>query len=481
MNRRDFFKYGSAGLTGLGAARLVGGAQMPDMHSAAPDPNAPPADISLTIAPVVVQLDPNRALSTIGYNGCSPGPVLRLKEGKPVTVEVTNETDVPELVHWHGLFIPPEVDGSEEEGTPMVPPRGRRRYQFTPRPAGTRWYHTHTMAGMDLHRSTYTGQFGFVIVEGANNPGHYDQEVFLALREWEPYLSQEDMDEMEMGAPGPQPEKPAKPDTRPNGYEIGYRIFSINDKSLGGGDPIKVKEGERLLVHVLNASATNNRSIAFAGHLFHVVALDGNPVATPRSVQVLTLGPGERVDAFVDMKRPGVWILGATSDGDRNDGMGIIVEYANQHGDPQWTPPDAIFWDYTAFGQPPASPPTPDQTIEMVIEMTPGGPGKFNQWFLNGKQYPHEREFVLKEGARHRMVFHNRSDDAHPLHMHRHNFELVEINGKRTSGVIKDTVIIPNYGRVTVDLVANQPGLTLFHCHNQIHMDFGFKALFSYG
>ena len=131
------------------------------------------------------------------------------------------------------------------------------------------------------------------------------------------------------------------------------------------------------------------------------------------------------------------------------------------------------------FGAP-ASRRTPDQTIDMVFEVIPGGAGGFNHWHVNGKEYPHENEFVLKEGARYRLVFHNRSDDAHPVHMHRHVFELVDVNGKKTSGVIKDTVVVPNYGRISVDLVANQPGLTLFHCHNQQHMDFGFKALFHY-
>ncbi len=111
-------------------------------------------DFTLQIAPVTVELAPNRILSTIGYNGTSPGPRLRMKEGVPVTVNVVNDTDVPEFVHFHGLLIPSDVDGSEEEGTPAVPPHGSRRYQFTPTPAGTRWYHTHTMSMDDLHRGS---------------------------------------------------------------------------------------------------------------------------------------------------------------------------------------------------------------------------------------------------------------------------------------------------------------------------------------
>jgi FtsP/CotA-like multicopper oxidase with cupredoxin domain len=99
---------------------------------------------------------------------------------------------------------------------------------------------------------------------------------------------------------------------------------------------------------------------------------------------------------------------------------------------------------------------------------------------VNGKQYPHEREFVLKQGTRYRLIFRNRTDDAHPLHLHRHQFELVEMNGTKTGGIIKDTVVVPYYGRAVVDFVADQPGLSLFHCHIQQHMDYGFKALFRY-
>ncbi len=116
----------------------------------------------------------------------------------------------------------------------------------------------------------------------------------------------------------------------------------------------------------------------------------------------------------------------------------------------------------------------------MIFEKIPSGSGKFNTWLVNGKPYPHENEFVLQQGARYRLIFRNRTDDAHPMHLHRHQLELTEINGHKTSGIIKDTVVVPYYGRASVDFTANQPGLTLFHCHIQQHMDFGFKALFRY-
>ncbi|HXC76238.1 MAG TPA: multicopper oxidase domain-containing protein, partial [Candidatus Acidoferrum sp.] len=391
----------------------------------------------------------------------------------------------PCQLHWHGLLIPPEADGADEEGTPPVPPHGRRRYHFTPKPAGTRWYHTHTMAMTDLHRGSYTGQFGFLMIDAENDPGRYDQEVFLALRDWEPFLSGHVADTDSQTQQWPQPEKPALPDTRPNGLEVNATLYSINDKALGAGEPIRVRTGQRVLFRVLNASAIENRSIALPGHQFQVLALDGNPVPSPQPVDQIFIGPGERVDAFVDMNRPGVWIMGSPENDVRNAGLGVVVEYANQQRGPEWFQPGRLAWDYTLFGEEtsagvPASARATPESIEMVFEKVPGAYGKFDGFLVNGKPYPHGREFVLHQGRRYRLVLRNRTNDAHPLHLHRHLFEIVEIYGKATAGIMKDTVVVPSYGRAVVEFTANQPGLTLFHCHIQQHMDYGFKALFRY-
>jgi FtsP/CotA-like multicopper oxidase with cupredoxin domain len=472
-----------------GAGKLQAAAAEPPVrqqHAAplAPNTSERAANFTLQIAPMLVELAPQVVISTIGYNDKVPGPLLRMREGQQVTVDVVNDTDVPEYVHWHGLFVPPEVDGVEEEGTPPVPPHGRRRYQFVARPAGSRWYHSHTAAMMDLHRGSYTGQFGFLMIDSANDAGRYDQEVFLALREWQYFLSPVDQDEMAPNPHDPMPEKPATPDLRPNGLEVSAPIYSINDKILGAGDPLRVQPGQRVLMHLLNAGAAQIHRVALSGHKFQVIALDGNPVPTPQPVDVIEIAPGERVDAIVEMNYPGVWILGEIRDAARQSGMGIVVEYANQKARAQWTPPPPIAasrprWDYTIFGTT-APHPAPDHTIDMVVEKVPGGPHGINRWLINGKEYPHQGEFVFRQGRRYRLVFHNRSDDSHPLHIHRHLFELVELNGKPTAGIKKDTVIVPAYGRATVDLVADHPGLTLFHCHMQQHMDFGFMALFRY-
>ncbi len=189
-----------------------------------------------------------------------------MTEGRPVTVDVINETSDPEMVHWHGFHIPPEVDGAHEEGTPMVQGRDHRLYTFTPRPAGTRWYHTHAMAGHNLKRGAYTGQFGMVVVEPAQNPARYDLDIPVVLHEWDPYFSADNM------------------------MDVDYRLFSINGKMLGAGEPIRVRRGQRALLRVLNASATMPHRLALPNHKFQVLALDGNAVPAPLTVPVLDLG-----------------------------------------------------------------------------------------------------------------------------------------------------------------------------------------------
>ena len=270
---------------------------------------------------------------------------------------------------------------------------------------------------------------------------------------------------------------------KPHGYEVGYDLFSINGRMLGHGDPIRVKPGERVLFHVVNGSATENRSLALPGHRFEVVALDGNPVPKPAQVPILWLGTAERISAIVEMNHPGVWVMGDLADDDRTKGMGIVIEYAGQSGKPKWIKPAAFHWDYTAFGQPGMTAASPDEIVEMTFSKNNAALDGFNQWAINGVAFSMEKMapmFHLRQGKRYRLRLKNASDDVHPVHLHRHSFELTRIAGKTTAGIIKDVVMLGGYQELEVDFVANNPGRTLFHCHQQLHMDFGFMALFDY-
>jgi FtsP/CotA-like multicopper oxidase with cupredoxin domain len=197
-------------------------------------------------------------------------------------------------------------------------------------------------------------------------------------------------------------------------------------------------------------------------------------------VDVLRLDVAERADVIVEMNNPGVWILGSTDDMDRGMGMGAVIEYANSQGEPQWAAPSSANWDYTRFARTtPAA--TPDETINLTFEKTPGGHGGYNRWTINGKSWPETNPlFTVQQGKRYRLVMRNNSGDRHPVHMHRHTFELTKIGDTSMSGLMKDTVSMTRYSTVEIDFVANDPGPTFFHCHHQDHMDEGFAGLITY-
>jgi FtsP/CotA-like multicopper oxidase with cupredoxin domain len=436
-------------------------------------------DYRLEIAPVTLDLSPRHTVRTIAYNGQAPGPLLRFKEGQRVTIDVANHSDRPEVVHWHGLFLPPDVDGATEEGTPPIAASQTTRYVFTPRPSGFRWYHTHTMAMGDLTLAQYGGQHGLLMIEPRNDPARYDQEFFLALHDWDGRLLASDD-----GAMNPS-----------------YAVSTINGKVMGAGEPLRVKQGQRVLLHVLNSSPTEVHWVAFAGHGLQVVALDGNPVPTPETVSMLRLAPAERVCAVVEMNNPGVWIFGEVRKHVQAAGMAVVVEYADHSGAAQWQQPADLVWNYEQFSSPqaPAAAEShagsePAIAIPLVLESKFRGHGAMEAWTINGKSYPDTGSVPLEQGRRYRLQFINKSLDDHPLHLHRHSFELCSLRaplrtGRGTGtgtgprvgrGIIKDVVLVDAQTQTDVEFTADNPGATLFHCHQQNHMDLGFMMLFHY-
>lgn len=417
----------------------------------------PEVDHRLEISSLRLEIAPGKNIETTAYNGTIPGPLIRWPENKPIRIQVTNRTDVPEIVHCHGLFNSPQMDGAMEEGSPMIAPGASLVYEFAPRPAGFRWYHTHTFAGHNLRRGLYSGQFGCFYVEAKSDPGAYDQEVFLTVHDWNAY----------MGGGGDA------------SMEAVYDYGTINGRMLGHGDPIRVLENQRVLIHLLNASATLTHWISLSGHQMQVAGMDGNPVPRAANVSAVRLAPAERVDLVVEMNHPGVWVMGETRKELREAGIGVVVEYANQTGPAKWVDPPETTWDYAQFADSAAEARQPDAQIPLVFQSKFAGHGDFDRWTINGKSFPHTDTIPLEQGKRYRLQMTNKSADPHPIHLHRHSFELTNIGGKPVSGLLKDVVLIEP-GVTTVDFTADNPGSTLFHCHQQNHMDFGFMMLFAY-
>jgi FtsP/CotA-like multicopper oxidase with cupredoxin domain len=211
-----------------------------------------------------------------------------------------------------------------------------------------------------------------------------------------------------------------------------------------------------------------------------VIAMDGNLVPKPTSVEVLSLAVAERVDAIVEMNTPGVWIMGSTLEKSRKMGLGVVVEYAGQSGAPVWKDPAPAEWDYTQFANT-ATAPDPDQKFDLTFrDIGPRKGSQFDTWTINNKSWPDVEPLMVRAGKRYRLVFRNGSGDQHPLHLHRHTFEVTRIGDKQLSGLKKDVINVMPLDTVEVDFVADNPGDTLWHCHQQLHMDYGFMQLIKY-
>ena len=352
------------------------------------------ADYSLRIATGLIELAPEHIVSTTLYNGQFPGPLLRFKEGQQAIIDVHNDTDTPELVHWHGQIIPSEVDGAAEEGTPYVPAHGMQRITFVPKPAGFRLYHTHVAAGGALNRGTYTGQVGPVYVEPKNDPGAYDREVFLVMKEFEPTFTRKG--EMAMNVLPDAPiralqQMASSGDNETSGKAKGCRsqLSAVRGqrKDAWARRTHSRKAGRTRAIPCPQCQRNGDPQPLLAGSRLQDCRLDGNAVPRPADVPFLWLGTAERVSAVVEMNNPGAWVMGDLADDDRRRGMGIVIEYAGFGGEPQWAKPEPFRWDYTLFGKPNTAPPAADEMIEVTIAKRNGVLDGFDQWALNGEAF----------------------------------------------------------------------------------------------
>jgi FtsP/CotA-like multicopper oxidase with cupredoxin domain len=383
---------------------------------------------------------------------------------------VTNASTREDLVHWHGLRTDPLNDGAVEEGSPLIKPGETLRYHLTPEPSGTRWYHSHAMAMDDLTASGYSGQFGFLLVDGAPDPGHYDHEVNLAIHHWGGHFVPmvETMRHDSQNVP------------QTSGSDVGYQYATVNAHMLGSGEPVRVRPGQRVLFRLLNASGTENVVLSLPGHRFRIIAMDGNPVPSPQTVETIALSVAERVDAIVEMNSPGVWVLGSTLKAARDIGLGVVIEYANKTGEPLWHDPQDDSWDYGAFANKAAAT-EPEETFTLTIRDAGALNGsKFDTWTMNGDAWPNVKPLMVKAGKRYRMLFRNASGDQHPMHLHRHSFEVTRIGDQKMSGLMKDVVNVQPLQELAVDFIADNPGDSLLHCHQQLHMDYGFMQIVKY-
>ena len=251
---------------------------------------------TLTAEEIEWELQPGTTVRAWAYNGQMPGPEIRVREGDRVQVTLVNRLPVATTIHWHGVNLKPEMDGPAGLNQAAVEPGQTFVYDFIATPAGTRWYHSHT----DVAMQVMLGLYGSFIVDPREDAPEYDRDYTYMLTEWDTELTPD-------VASGQAPRGPR--DSTLRGGEFGTDLFLMNGKTHDAIPPIVAKEGERVLIRLVNAG---NLAHPFHthGHSFKIVATDGNPVppAAQLTKDTVLVAPGERYDIVFEADNPGVWM-----------------------------------------------------------------------------------------------------------------------------------------------------------------------------
>jgi FtsP/CotA-like multicopper oxidase with cupredoxin domain len=264
----------------------------------------------------------------------------------------------------------------------------------------------------------------------------------------------------------------------------------MNGKSNSEPWSLKVRQGDRLRLRIINGSASSFYRMMLDGHQLEVIAADGQPV-TPVTCDSLMLGAAERYDALVTIGSNGSFTLHAAALGTSDQVVGVI--HTTPNPGPAGTKPPTFngatcgFDDYAAFKSP--FPTTlPDGPIK-TFNVELGGQMKKYLWSMDGMYFPEiyspdgkATPFKINYGDRVRIRFTNSTMMYHPMHLHGHFFRVLAQAGQwgEPNAPLKDTVAVGPKQKIDIEFFADNPGRWFFHCHNMYHMLAGMARVVEY-
>ena len=310
----------AVGIAALMAMVMVfGSVSISRYDSANPSTSEPTVrEFTLTAEQIEWELQPGTTVTAWAYNGQIPGPTIRVDEGDLVKITLVNHLPTGTTLHSHGLQVPPEMDGPAGLNQEPIEPGGSFTYEFVAKPAGTRWYHSHT----DVSTQVALGLYGAFIVDPRDGGHTYDRDYTYVLSEW-------DADLTPNVALGIDP--PSERDAALRGGEWGADWFLMNGKVHEAIPPIVVTEGDEVLIRLINAGSMVH-PFHTHGHSFRIVATDGNPV--PEGAQLtkdtVLVAPGERYDIVFQADNPGVWMVHCHIENHAENGMMTTIQYEGE-------------------------------------------------------------------------------------------------------------------------------------------------------
>ncbi len=414
----------------------AGTVSVSDLHG--PRAGRPDARFELTAKTGTVRLASGRLVDALTFNGSSPGPELRVKQGDLVEVTLRNaDVDQGVTIHWHGVDVPNAEDGVAGVTQNAVLPGERYTYRFRADQVGTFWYHSHQVSSREVRR----GLFGAFVIE---------------------------------------------PRTSEEGLDLAVASHTYDGvPTLGGNDGLvqhAVAPGTPVRIRLINTDSAETR-VMIHGTPFRVVAIDGTDLNGPTPIDNVTLviAAGGRMDVAFTMPASPVRIgIDGTSVALALSQSGKATPAAPA-GEPG---PD---FDPAAYGRPgptqfDAS--SPFGRFQLKINRKPaffdGHPGL--QWAINGHVYPDVPTFVVERGDLVEITIKNNTKGIHPMHLHGHHVLVLSRDGTAVSGSPwwVDTLNVRPGESYVVALRADNPGIWMDHCHNLKHAADGLTMHIAY-
>ncbi len=382
------------------------------------------------------------------FNGTSPGPTLRVRQGDLVVVHLRNRLSVGVTIHWHGVAVPNSADGVAGVTQDAVKPGESYTYRFVAKDAGTYWYHSH----QESFEQTGHGLYGVLIVDPAMPTVHDDVDIPLALHSW-------------------------------NG------TIAVN--MTAGTQHVEAKPGQWVRLRLVDTDNTPHL-VTLAGATFLVAALDGHDLhePTPLTAVPVALDGGQRYDLRFQVPQSGAAALYIASDenGPYQKRPAVVIGPKGAAVGPVPAVSKRQF-DFTTYGQPDLEAITAnshfDVTYTIALNYTfgfsNGRPGPV--FTLDGQSFPNTPTLMVREGQLVRLRFVNEGNAGiHPMHLHGHTFTVLTKNGRALSGspVRLDTISLRPGESYDVGFYADNPGLWMIHCHNLYHANHGMDMMLSY-
>lgn len=461
MYRRDFLKslaIGAAAISPLSAAVARTSTSVTD----------------LIIGKRILEVN-GKPATVFGLTNRNGGTGLLLDAEKQFNVRLLNETAEETLIHWHGLTPPWNMDGVPDNPAALLKAKDIRNYDFPIGKGGTHWMHAHTLQEQNLLAAP-------LIVRTAEDRARDEQEVVILLHDFSFKSPEELLEELQAGGSGHGMQMDHGNMSSMMGMptmdlnDIEYDAYLANDRTLDDPEVVRVEKSGQVRLRIINGATATAFTIDIGSVEGELIAVDGINVV-PVSGRRFPVSMGQRVDIRVKLPAgAGTFPILALREGAK-ERTGIILATA-----------DALVGKIDVLGT--EKNPVLDLALEQqLVSPTPlavRSPDRHYGLMLTGDmarytwQIGESEPLNVAKGQRVQISMHNMSMMAHPMHLHGHHFQVVEINGKKLAGAVRDTVVLPPMTQVSIEFDAINQGRWPLHCHHLYHMAAGMMSFVTY-